>query len=198
MVRANRADMKTQTRRPINRVAKRGPVTEFGETTTKGYDFHFRDRQMRWHDVGESWLLDRCPYGPVGRLLYVRETHLVVGGVDAENPRVIYRADGEDQWVSAKWTPSIYMPRRFSRDWLRITDVRVERVASISVDDAYAEGLYREWDGRKWWYGLSTEADALSPDPRAAFRELWRSIHGADADLSKYVWAITYERTEAP
>lgn len=41
---------KTQTRRVLTDLRERGRVTEFGCSTTPGYDWHFRDRGMRWHD----------------------------------------------------------------------------------------------------------------------------------------------------
>ena len=202
MVRANRADLKTQTRRPINRVATKGPVTEFGETTTEGYDFHFRDREMRWHDVREPWLLERCPYGPVGRLLYVRETWYSTPKMDhpGYKPELLgFKADGDHpRECTYRTMSSIHLPRRFSRDWLRVTAIRVERVQDISEEDAIAEGV--EYRDPYWLAGIHPVKGTLQcwPTARRAFQALWQSIHGADADLRAWVWVVTYERTEAP
>ena len=127
-----------------------------------------------------------------GDLIWTRETHLVVGGPHCADPRVVYRAtnDGPDAWVSPRWTPSIFMPRRFSRLTLRVSNVRVERVQDISAWDAMAEGLAREWDGTKYWYGET-------PDPRKAFAILIDSINGPRGYWWKdnyWVWIIEWDR----
>ncbi len=205
MVRANRADLKTQTRRPINRVATKGPVTEFGETTTEGYDFHFRDREMRWHDVREPWLLERCPYGPVGRLLYVRETWYSTPKMDhpGYKPELLgFKADGDHpRECTYRTMSSIHLPRRFSRDWLRVTAIRAERVQDITEEDAIAEG-FQAHGGR-----VSGPLDPPEYDVATARDEFWAylwELNGKRLSVTMkeldrlWVWAITYERTEAP
>lgn len=41
--------------------------------------------------------------------------------------------------VPGKWRPSIHMPREAVRIWLKVTDVRVERLQDITVEQAEAE-----------------------------------------------------------
>ncbi len=48
-------------------------LREFEISDTPGYDFHFRDRQMRWHDVRLADFLKRCPIGVPGDRRWVRE-----------------------------------------------------------------------------------------------------------------------------
>jgi len=81
MVRAILEGKKTQTRRVLNRILGVGPITEFGPSNTPGYDWNYRDKQMRWHDVMANGVLEpnglilgRCPYGRPGGRLWVRET----------------------------------------------------------------------------------------------------------------------------
>ena len=106
----------------------------------------------------------KCPYGVPGDRLWVREAWRPIEKRDGTDG-VEYRCDGvfrpientgdaadawlavrrpEEQWPSrkpVKWRPSIHMPRWASRVLLEVTDIRVERVQDISVDDCFAEGI---------------------------------------------------------
>ena len=134
------------------------------------------------HFVSESGkvLLDKPPYCP-GEILYVRETwQNGFGGT------YLYKADAEyDLFMTPEgklvsdipWRPSIHMPREAARIFLRVTDLRVERVQDIDDDGVVAEGLN-------------------IGDP---FDELWNStIKPADRDLygwgaNPWVWVIEFE-----
>jgi hypothetical protein len=99
----------------------------------------------------------------------------------------------------ARWRPSIHMPRWASRLTLRVTDVRVERLQSISEEDARWEGV-----------GLRL-ADEMTPDGAELFTKvlrksgrvggfamLWNSINGADLAkgwaANPWVWVVGFER----
>jgi hypothetical protein len=86
-----------------------------------------------------------------------------------------------DHKARGQWRPSIFMPRWASRLQLEVTRVRVERLNSISPEDAIAEGVtqFYEW--------------AL--DPVGKYRELWESINGAGSwALNPWVWCIDFKR----
>jgi hypothetical protein len=83
--------------------------------------------------------------------------------------------------------PSIHMPRWASRITLEVTGVRVERLQSISAEDALAEGitLHPDHHGRPRdsRYG-----------PVATYQDLWESINGAGSwDLNPWVWVIEFK-----
>ena len=52
----------------------------------------------------------------------------------------MYRATDEI-YGDAKWHPSIHMPKEAARIWLKVTDVRVERLQDITEDETFEEGL---------------------------------------------------------
>lgn len=52
----------------------------------------------------------------------------------------MYRATDEI-YGDAKWHPSIHMPKEAARIWLKVTDVRVERLQEITEDETFEEGL---------------------------------------------------------
>lgn len=89
------------------------------------------------------------------------------------------------------WKPGIHMPKWASRIWLRVTDVRVQRLQDISDQDALAEGTPRIVTG-----SLGDE-DQLIED----FAYLWDSLNakrGFGWDANPWVAAYTFERIERP
>lgn len=126
----------------------------------------------------------KCPYGQPGDLLWVRETWAPAMG------EICFKADYSDKVLSEKrnkglWKPSIHMPKAAARLWLKITDVRVERLHDISEKDAIAEGCTRT---RKEDY--SAEWD---------FADLWESIYGGESwEANPWVWVIVFDRIIKP
>ena len=88
----------------------------------------------------------KTPY-KVGDILYVRETWAKVSDWIDVDPEVgipdgfIYKANWEDETESPKWHPSIHMPKKAARIFLRVTDVRVERLQDMTEEDAFMEGF---------------------------------------------------------
>ncbi|MDK1845545.1 MULTISPECIES: hypothetical protein [unclassified Klebsiella] len=187
MVRALLSGRKTQTRRPIK--WKQTRFTEIGE----------REDGSKWpwsedaEHACDFW--HPCPFGAVGDRIWVRETWNKYGGL------LTYRADHD--WIddmrketvcTAKWVPSIHMPRWASRILLEITDVRVERLNSISQEDAQAEGL--ELTG---WRPTYSDPDSGGEvmTPYDNFAQLWESIYGDESwKANPWVWVISFKRVE--
>ena len=138
-----------------------------------------------------------CPHGVVGDLLYCRETWKPTRSSITQRSYVRYRADDSrrevyhDLWenVSAydRWRPSIHMPKWAVRHWLRITDVRAERVQDISEEDAKAEGCVDRG------YDIDMES------ARYHFSQLWDSIYakrGLGWDVNPWVFVLSFKRKE--
>ena len=127
------------------------------------------------------------PAYQIGDILYIRETWAKWG------IRPLYKADNVDdeflQMVGLKWKPSIHMPKADVRIFLKVTNVRVERLQNISAEDAIAEGC---------WYGKgSGEID--HPVGNNLFQNLWNSINGKDAwEQNPYVFVYEFEKVEKP
>lgn len=138
----------------------------------------------------------------------MRETFFTYKG------RYYYKADGNheklDELVGAsffKWRPSIHMPKEAARLFLRVTDVRVERLQDITDAGAIAEGIYQVAadvfiNGGNWTYERSPAIGHVWADgPRYCFRwGLWDAtikrtdlpLYGWDAN--PWVWVIEFER----
>jgi len=164
--------------------------------------------------VNEAWQAGfigvKCPYGKPGDLLYVRENWQALSFGDYVPTKnhvsdVRYAAtdpladlDGDARGYP--WRPSIHMPRWASRITLEITDIRVERLQSISEADVRAEGLRADrpdprptmpagvgcmspitWGDGKYYTAIS------------AYRGLWTSINGPESwDKNPWLWAVTF------
>lgn len=94
----------------------------------------------------------------------------------------------ENQKFEGAWRPSIHMPRWACRILLEITNVRVERLCSISEADAQAEGV--------------TPATYQITPPEAVYRvgfgDIWRSIYGEESwEANPWVWVVEFKRIDA-
>lgn len=104
------------------------------------------------------------------------------------------------------WHPSIHMPKEAARIWLRVTDVRVERLQDITPKGAESEGVgnlfYDDIGYGEKNYG--TEVDTEYGIAKEQFAWLWEStIKKSDLDrygwdANPWVWVIEFERCEKP
>lgn len=139
--------------------------------------------------------------GTCGELTYIHDRELFDRLVnqsrnDARQAKCEY--NGADfVWEKGKspcrWHPSIHMPKEAARIWLKVTDVRVERLQEITSEQICREGVEVEYP-----HVLNGE------EKRYAFSRLWDStIKKSDLDrygwnASPWVWVIEFERCEKP
>ena len=185
MVRAILDGRKTCTRRICKDANEcTVPDMEFYNADKRTYAVHnFADKeQMEQLSTAER----TCPIC-TGDILYVRETW-------KEAPKGYYYYEDwqkDDIADVTKWKPSIHMPKEAARIWLKVTDVRVERLQEITEVQAQAEGCNS---------GLLTGACTA----RGQFEDLWNStVKKSDIDrygwdANSYVWVIEFERCEKP
>lgn len=111
----------------------------------------------------------------MGDRLWVKETwtHTGIGvwtiadarsGISAGRPA--YRAD--EPIEGAKYWPSLFMPREFSRLTLHVTEVRIQRVQEISREDEVAEGV----------------------EPGEFYDMLWDSLNAKRAPWASNPWVV--------
>ena len=135
-------------------------------------------------------------------ILYVRETWK-----KAPNGYYYYEDWQKDDIADVtKWKPSIHMPKEAARIWLKVTDVRVERLQDITPKGAESEGVgnlfYDDIGYGEKNYG--TEVDPEYGITKEQFAWLWEStIKKSDIDrygwdANPYVWVIEFERCEKP
>jgi hypothetical protein len=106
-----------------------------------------------------KFLVSRASY-QVGDVLWVRERWAPVINGKGEQIGIVYGADcvpsnGGLVDEPRKWKPSIHMPRTAARIFLTVTNVRCERLQSISKSDAIAEGFESIEDFHATWDTLN-------------------------------------------
>ena len=198
MVRAILDGRKTQTRRPV-----KFPVLD------KNLGCELAGNELAGELSAGNYL--NSAFGKPGDRIWVREAYRLPASLDDVSPTGVgemavatgyrkpwaptfYEFTGtfSDGWKgfetppkvsdAGKLRPSIHMPRWASRILLEITDVRVERLRSMSQDDARAEGVI---------------AASGPMEAGLAFRELWDSIYGEESwKANPWVWVIEFKRVE--
>lgn len=178
MVRVIMEGRKTVTRRVVK---PQPPATSVVRKRSCAWEWSF------WADCDMGHLM-QPPCQP-GDILWVRETWCKADG------HYMYRAfpgigmepekqDAAMREMGLKWRPSIHMPREAARLFLRVTDVRVERLQDINLDPPGPKNqVVRE--------GLRYLSDFIA---------VWdRTIKPADLHLygweaNPWVWVIEFER----
>lgn len=144
-----------------------------------------------------------------GDVLYVRETWGIYTESWLDADYFMYKADypanaatytHQDGTICdlPRWRPSIHMPKEAARIWLKVTDVKVERLQEINEDEAKAEGA--NWKNGK---NVGVE-EKMRRTAVERFSEIWDStIKKSDLDrygwqANPWVWAISFERCEKP
>lgn len=175
MVRAILDGRKTCTRRICKDANEcTVPDMEFYNADRRTYAVHnFVDKE---HTEQLSTAERTCPIC-TGDILYVRETWK-----KAPNGYYYYE-DWQRNDIAdvTKWKPSIHMPKEAARIWLKVTDVRVERLHEITEDGAKAEGAI---DNRGFIHSPENEYDRIHT-AREHFIRIWNSTI-KKSDLDRY------------
>ena len=140
----------------------------------------------------------QSPYKP-GDVLYVRETWAYIK--ETHPGCYHYRAsatEADEQWFREngwKWRSSLYMPRAAARIFLKVKNVRVERLQDIGIEDAQAEGF----DAVFCYAYLARKK--ICNSCIGCYLKIWNSLYAKKPeyqwDKNPYVWVVEFERTEA-
>lgn len=153
-----------------------------------------------------------------GDYLYVRETWQYLYELDGNEQiiegtdRYYYKATDTipyDTYVDSMgithetvpWKPSIHMPKEAARLFLKVTDVRVERLQDMEEEDAIKEGIHPKMcpNCSGLDCDLCSESEYTVMDE---FMYLWNSTikkAGLDKygwDANPWVWVIEFEKVE--
>lgn len=201
MVRAILARKKTETRRvmkPANPFRNREGYFQGSGLWIDGYNKEdVPNGCVKDYSISSCWMSKKfyidtyAPYKP-GDILYVRETWCK-GSLDYGKEQYYYKADNPT--FHCRWNPSIHMPKAAARIWLRVTDVKAERLQDIDGQEVLKEGVDSH---------MHPKADYFNMNQREMFEKIWNStIKKTDWNLygweaNPWVWVIKFERCEKP
>lgn len=213
MVRAILDDKKTVTRRVLkNKDPNR--IFNFDYVLDKNSVIYAVDLYCDNGNNGYWTLENKAPYFE-GDILYVRETWGISNfDIDEQAVYIVYKAGDEKENCQKivlpkdkfehlynnysesepDWHPSIHMPKEAARIFLRVTNVRVERLQDITPEQIDTEGCKE--------YAYNAKTGELLPSKPTWFKIKWDStIKKSDIDkygwtANPYVWVIEFERID--
>ena len=173
MTRAILDDRKDQTRRTFSKYFEKciEAAYRLGEIENNGKDSAF-------DDVDKRYLVDFAPF-KVGDILYAREKFQYGKNIREQNIPLEESIDilyyekeiNSSKKVNVafakdiKWKPSIHMPKKYARLFIKITSVAIENLQDINQADILAEGYFFQDDiipfngheeevAKDWWINL--------------------------------------------
>ncbi len=180
---------------------------------------HKLDRKYAPYDGMTEAELIACTYRPLyeaGDIMYVRETWSFMPCIECNGDYArgiqpcydfqaieyddgdsisdgcfLYKADCKTP-ERITWRPSIHMPKQAARIWLKVTDVRVERLHDMTLDDFLAEGVVI-------WPEAFNDPENAYQQARSEFMRIWDStIKKSQTNMNPWVWVIEFEKCEKP
>lgn len=192
MVHALLNGTKTQTRRLVK-------IKEYGNLLDKDVIaklnlYHISTENEAWFSTPGVNVHVKIPYN-IGDIIWVRETSKSTYTVDAnDREQFIYKTDSKDVldfMKPQKWKPSLFMTKEASRIWLKVTNVRIEKLHKITDEDARSEGV--EYSN-EFGYKLYAKNDFFSKHLSASdsYMSLWEKINGKNS-WKENPWVFVYE-----
>ena len=155
-----------------------------GQLKAKGFQVYFENPKARW--LGEDMptgITIKCPY-QVGQKIFVKESFWV----NKKSQKFCwYDNDIFECGDKVEKKPAQHMKQEHSRLTLQIKEIRVERLADISEEDAYKEGAQRTDE----WTGCAEDLDFTD-----AFKFSWNATHKKPEEkfeANPWVWIVNFE-----
>lgn len=199
MVQALLAGIKTMTRRIVKDTDWITNDNEV-EISDNGKMVHFTPKGQGTSMAG------RVSKYEIGDLLWVKESYYAYGKwvkngltkkgsqkfkfVDLTADDYLYNDNppktiqqGRSEVIGWYKRPSLFMPKAAARIWLKVTDIKVERLQDITEEDAVKEGV--ETLGLYPGYNVSA---------KGKFEGLWNLINGDESfDANPWVFAYSFD-----
>lgn len=195
MVRQILAGRKSETRRLLYSIIRRGPNDPVPNRAC--FDRRYPPPHL---SLGEIATLGQWQKLQPGDRLWVREN---VRAEELQDGRDGVRYEADNAWISipnapkaaddwvrlnhygngpkrGRLVPCIHMPRWASRIWLDVAEIKIERLREISEAGARREGVERA-DAIRGWRDYSGRFPFMM-DQRESFSSLWDMLHSVQPE----------------
>lgn len=132
----------------------------------------------------------------VGDICYLKEPYKLL---DDELFYAFDFSDDKEDRGLWKWKNKLFMPEKYARYFVKITNVRVQQVNDISDEDAIAEGIEQITDSiltDDTYYKIYSKniKKGVTNLPILSFYSLWQSIHKKEPNrMEDNPWLWVYE-----
>ena len=135
-----------------------------------------------------------------GDILYIRETWCEFPLKEYHYKAdygTVYDKEFYEAVSDPKWRPSIHMPKEAARIWIKVTDVRVERLNDMTFDDFLKEGVLIRPEA-------FNDPENAYQQAKNSFIDIWDpTIKKSDRDryswdANPWTWVTEFERCEKP
>ncbi len=125
----------------------------------------------------------------IGDELYIKEPWAVEKRLDEFTPAMLndfvflhlfYKEQNKPNPLNklrGRWRSPLFMPKWAAREWLRVTDLKVERLQEISEEDCVAEGITTVWPKN---------------ESCGEYVHLWNRINGKKHPWERNEWVVAY------
>jgi hypothetical protein len=201
MVKAIKSGGKTETRRIIKNVEITPGVLpgawNYQWKKGKEYKSGFCIPKRVFNDPFLG-IIEACPFGKPGDLLWVRENWTKLDG------RVYFQADGAQEEIieeheldKVTWKPSIHLQKGASRIWLMVEEARAEQLQDITDISCRKEGIRKKGytsKEEKWVEYFQIPGHPRQyPNAKDAFSNLWMTINGKESwTENPWVWMVRF------
>lgn len=137
----------------------------------------------------------KCLPYKVGDIVAIAQSYKDIIECMAEYSDIIINVDGSiNREYKAGWTNKMFVKANLLPHHIKITDVKVERLQSISVDDILCEGVWQFYNNKNLFYvskNIGYAPDVAFLTAREAFWYLIDSISGKGTWESN-PWVVAY------
>ncbi|MDV3662455.1 hypothetical protein CMU51_00070 [Elizabethkingia anophelis] len=135
----------------------------------------------------------KIPKYKIGDILWVRETWMIAPNYEnGLGEKYYYKASKCEQFIKewkGFWRPSIFMPREAARFFLKIKNIRIEKLHDISENDAKSEGAEKLIN---LYPQINQFKESRYPNYRTGFLKVWIEINNEESWKSN-PWVFVYE-----
>lgn len=172
------------------------PKELFGGTTHRIYPrvqvgdlFYVRETWREADKLVDGYERDACyfvQFKANGFVYEIKPDGTLGREYDDGNPKVQGTWSTDNRF--GKWKPNIHMPKKYAREWLEVTEVRVHKIKEIKPEDVKREGF------------MTSNYDGLTNKAQIGFLRLhdfiagWNSLYPGSWQRNGWTWAYTFKR----